>query len=365
MTGANYEFPKAEALGRLVNQELDPMPKIGIRQRARTSECVGGAEARRRKWIDNGPAANSDHRGEPSNDEAISWHEQDVSLEHKARFFRFSRLNLRTSIEQPDLGEYFRRTRVKVYRGSILQSFCVGEQFQSAIGGSRRPKAIWFDEDGPAPNFLEVDTCQIDCRALTSAGLFRRCTVHLHSANARLFARWLNGDSRLAPDDAAGYRSCNDRSKSRHGECTVNGQSEVPRIVALRNSGTDIDQGSAKIVEPCSSDCTDSNDRSTFEKRTFNKVLNLETNQFGDLRVGSINLCQSDKTMSNLQKLADFEVLAGLWTNAFVGRYYQDHEVDSRDPGQHVSDEPLVAGYVYESDLQIRVQFQVREPKVY
>ena len=189
--------------------------------------------------------------------------------------------------------------------------------------------------------------------------------MNLQSANAGLFTGRLNRDGRLAFHHATGDSSCNHRSKTRHGESTIHRETKISGIVAFRNSVRDFDQSRAKVVEPCPGDGADRNDRSTVEKRTFNKVLNLETNQFDDLGVSGINLCQSDKTMSDMQKFADFEMLAGLWTNAFVGRYYQHHKVDSRDPGQHVPDEPLVAGYVYESDLQIRVQLQMCEPEVY
>ena len=157
----------------------------------------------------NGTAANSDHGREPSDDEAIPWNQQDVCFKYKARFLRFSGLDLGVAVEQPYLGEHFRRTRVKVHRGPVLQSFGVRDEFQTGIGNSCRTKTIGLNEDCPAPDLLQIHTCQINRRPLPSSCLFRRCAMNLQSANAGLFAGRLNREGRLAFHHATGDGSCN------------------------------------------------------------------------------------------------------------------------------------------------------------
>ena len=53
------------------------------------------------------------------------------------------------------------------------------------------------------------------------------------------------------------------------------------------------------------------------------------------------------------QQAADVEVLARLRHDRLVGRHDQHDEVDAADAGQHVLDEPLVAGHVDERDVDV------------
>jgi len=57
-------------------------------------------------------------------------------------------------------------------------------------------------------------------------------------------------------------------------------------------------------------------------------------------------------------------MLTSLRFNRFIRRDDEDHEIDPAYARQHVFDEPFMAGNVYNSDADVRIQVQVRESDV-
>ena len=46
-------------------------------------------------------------------------------------------------------------------------------------------------------------------------------------------------------------------------------------------------------------------------------------------------------------------MLAGLWLYGLVSSYNKENEINAAHTGQHIFDEPFVAGYVYETEAEI------------
>lgn len=53
-----------------------------------------------------------------------------------------------------------------------------------------------------------------------------------------------------------------------------------------------------------------------------------------------------------------------LWLNRFISSDDEKDQVDTAYAGQHVFDEPFMAGYVYKSEAQIFGGFEMRKSQV-
>ena len=57
--------------------------------------------------------------------------------------------------------------------------------------------------------------------------------------------------------------------------------------------------------------------------------------------------------MLEAEQPEDFQVFAGLRHDRVVGRDDEQGEVDAGGPGEHVLDEPLVAGHVHDAEAVV------------
>ena len=80
--------------------------------------------------------------------------------------------------------------------------------------------------------------------------------------------------------------------------------------------------------------------------------------------VGDVALGESDEAARDAEQPADVEVLARLRHHGLVGRDHEKRRVDPVRAGEHVADEPLVAGYVHERCDHVVGQGRVREAEV-
>ena len=86
----------------------------------------------------------------------------------------------------------------------------------------------------------------------------------------------------------------------------------------------------------------------------MNELLHLETHEVEDVVIDQIAFGQRDDPAGNPEQAANFEVLARLGFDGFVGGDDEKHQIDAGDAREHVFDEPLVAGNVDEADIAPR-----------
>ena len=119
----------------------------------------------------------------------------------------------------------------------------------------------------------------------------------------------------------------------------------------------------AKGVEAVAGPCRDRHDRRAFQKRSGDELANLEARQLQHVGIGQIGFGERNEAGGHAQEPADVEMLAGLRHHRLVGRDDEDDEIDAADPGEHVLDEPLVAGHVDEREVDA-VDDLMGEPEV-
>ena len=57
-------------------------------------------------------------------------------------------------------------------------------------------------------------------------------------------------------------------------------------------------------------------------------------------------------------------MFTSLWLNGLISSYNKKNQIHASDSGQHVFDEPFVAGDVYKTEACLRRKVKVREPQV-
>ncbi len=91
-------------------------------------------------------------------------------------------------------------------------------------------------------------------------------------------------------------------------------------------------------------------DRRAFEERAADQIFDFEFGEAANIRLGEIGFGERDYAAADAEQAANVEVLARLRLDAFIGGYYEQNEIDAACSGEHVADEALVAGNIYEAD---------------
>jgi hypothetical protein len=90
-------------------------------------------------------------------------------------------------------------------------------------------------------------------------------------------------------------------------------------------------------------------DRRTGQRAVGQQVCDLGLD-LADARFGHpVDLGEGDEATRDTENVEDRQMLAGLRHRAVIGGDHQQGAVDSGDPGQHVVDQPFMAGHVDEA----------------
>lgn len=96
----------------------------------------------------------------------------------------------------------------------------------------------------------------------------------------------------------------------------------------------------------------------------MNELFHFEADQLKNVVIHKVGFGERNNAMLDAEHTADFEMFPRLRLDRFVGRDDEQQEIDAAGAGEHVFDEALMSGYIYESEAQIRRDFKVRETKV-
>jgi hypothetical protein len=77
-----------------------------------------------------------------------------------------------------------------------------------------------------------------------------------------------------------------------------------------------------------------------------------------------IDLCNRDRALTDVQEIENCRVLARLWHHSIVAGHDEQHEVDARDPAQHIVDESFMARHIDKPDCFIGLERQVGESEI-
>ena len=105
-------------------------------------------------------------------------------------------------------------------------------------------------------------------------------------------------------------------------------------------------------------------DRRTVDRRADEELPYVFGDHLEPVSVGEIGLRDGHDTARDAQQIDDREVLARLRHDAVVGGDHEQHHVDSGGAGDHLADEPLVAGHVHHAHRAPTRKFELREAEL-
>ena len=160
------------------------------------------------------------------------------------------------------------------------------------------------------------------------------------------------GDEVVARRDAAGEHGAgDDGAGALQGEAAVDGEAERG-VGRRRRAGVSGDRGEAgaQLVDAGAGGGGDLDDRGVLEAGAEQGVGDAGAGGGDAVRVDEVGLGQGDEAAAEAEEVEDREVLAGLRHHPVVGGDDEEREVDAGGAGEHVADQPLVAGDVDEAD---------------
>ncbi len=99
------------------------------------------------------------------------------------------------------------------------------------------------------------------------------------------------------------------------------------------------------------------------EKRPLDELAHVSPHEFQHLIVHEVGFAQRDQADRHPQQAANRKVFPGLGHHRFVACDDEHGAIDAADPGQHVSDETLVAWHVHECHVHAG-DFSVRKSQI-
>ena len=159
-------------------------------------------------------------------------------------------------------------------------------------------------------------------------------------------------------------RSGDDGAESLDREHAVDGQPRKLVARARGDLGGEVAQRGPERVHPLPAARRDGHDGRALEERAAREAREVFPHQLQPVGLDEIGLGERDQPALDPQQRADGQVLARLRHDALVGGDHQHGEVDAAHAGQHVLDEPLVAGHVDDLDRQTVRLLQEREAEV-
>ncbi len=163
---------------------------------------------------------------------------------------------------------------------------------------------------------------------------------------------------------AAGERPGHDGAGALGGEGPVDPQPRSTVVGRGRRGRQEVVEGGPQVVQPDIGGGVHVHDGGTLEEGASQALLEFEVGQFDEVLVGDPDLGQRHDPVGDAEQLEDAEVLLGLRLPALGGGDDEQAGVDGAHPGQHVLDEPHVAGHVHQRQRRTRGQRRGGEPQV-
>ena len=312
-----------------------------------------------RERVHHHAAADRHHRGIPADDEAVAPERRQGPLQPQLGERRLSRLDRRRAAEEPDPGE--RRRRAEVDMDPVLvtdRGSGAGEDFQPAVQHGTGAEFPGRPDHRAALHPLPADAGEVQRDALPGGAGFGGRAVDFEAAHPGALPRPglaaavpAGQDLDLAADrDAAGDQGAGDhRAEPAHREHPIHREAEEPVRVAGARRRRSRFEGGTQPVEPGPGERGHRDDRGVGQRAPGEEVADFQFREFDQVRVvHQVAAGERDDRGLDPQQPADLEVLAGLGHHRLVGGDDQQHHIEPAGAGEHVPDEPLVAGDIHE-----------------
>ena len=117
-------------------------------------------------------------------------------------------------------------------------------------------------------------------------------------------------------------------------------------------------------LDPAARQRRDGQDRRAFEHRVERENLDLLAHVGNTVRIHHVGLGDGEHALVHAEQVQKVEMLLGLRHDAVVRGHGEQRQIDPLRAGQHVADEPLVAGHVDDAGPFAARQVQVSEAQV-
>ncbi len=206
-----------------------------------------------------------------------------------------------------------------------------------------------MDRDGgPVPRDRRVD----------------RLIVHFDLPRPNRAFRGKKREGVAGPDRAAPEGPGHDRADPLDGEDAVDREARGAACLAAFDRGSGAIEGLEKHLGPVAGGRGNRNDRRTAQGGPIEEGPDLGRGGANPLRRRKVRLGERNHAARHAQEVDDREMLARLRLDALVGRDDEEDEVDAGRAGEHVLDEPFVAGNVDDGDPAAGGERQVREAEI-
>ena len=208
------------------------------------------------------------------------------------------------------------------------------------------------------------ETAQVHGHPAAGGGLFQLILVRLESSDAAAFTAGHQLDllphGQSAVDEGAG----NHRPESGYTERAVDGQARAAQVAALLRGIQGLVDGGEQLIQTTAGGGGDRQDGRSLQRRSLQRVIHLQLDQLKDVLLHQVALGDDRQASPDAEQVQDGQVLLGLGHDRLIGGDHQQRQVDAAHAGEHVLDEPLVAGDVHDAHLPAAGRNEPREAQV-
>ena len=271
----------------------------------------------------------------------------------------------RLGVQQAHAGDRLARARVDGDEHVVPDGpRGIFDHAQADVHRGRRREPAGRREHVAAADLLVGDAAQVGGHAAAGQGALDGLPVRLEVPDASLAAagrqRHLLPDVEDAVDECAGHDGAEPGDRERAVDVQP-GASQVPPGLGV---GQDLIDGGGQLRQALPRLAGYREHPRAFEGGALEDVLDVGDDQLEPVVVDQVLLGDDGEPAVDSQQVDDRQVLAGLRHHRLVGGDYEQCEVYAADSGQHVVDEPLVAGNVDDADLVAAGQAHPGEAQV-
>ncbi len=268
-------------------------------------------------------------------------------------------------IEQGDASRQFRGARKNVDLVVLLQRHRgAGKKPKTGVKSLAGNHQTGGRQHIAALNLVDGDSGEIDRGSAP-----RECPgdfflVTLQPAHA--YAPIMGIEPELIPDGDFASAQCagDDCAESSHGEDAIHWQAGCFRVRLAGCEREDFLQLSQKSGKSFTGQSGHRDDRRAGEGGWGEAIADLFAHQIEPIGIDGVYFRQNDDAAIDPQEVEDRQMLVCLWHRAFVRGDDKHGHVDAAHAGEHVLDEPLMAGNVDHADSLATWQRQPGEAEI-
>ena len=243
-----------------------------------------------------------------------------------------------------------------------------GEDVERGVDGSGGVPPLRRNDRVTSTDGVRIDARQVERDAVARRDPRHLTTQRLDEPDSRPMPAGLHRHDVTDRQRPVGQGACHHRAASRRGEGAVDPQARPVPIAGGRHPADQCVQLGDQTFDAddrTTSGHRDWNDRCVREERARHVVGDLEHRQLDVVVViQEIRLGECDHAVTHADQLEDAQVFLALGLPTFGAGDHEDTGVDRADAGQHVAQEPDVAGHVDEADRLAGRQRRMGEAEV-